>query len=149
QAGLAVVVSAGKDPTTLSKPGDDPFVITVGAAHVHGTAATGDDALAPFSRRSGGKPHVVAPRVSPRSPRAPGSTIDGLNPTARVGDAYFKGSGTSQAAAIVSGVLARMFQADPTLTPDEAKAALVATANPTLAGPGAGAGLIDANAAIA
>ena len=62
--------------------------------------------------------------------RAPGSTVDGLNPSARVGDAYFKGSGTSQAAAIVSGVLARMFDADPALTPDEAKAALIATGEP-------------------
>jgi serine protease AprX len=148
QAGLAVVVSAGNDPTTISKPGDDPFVITVGAADVHGTAVASDDTLAPFSGRADGKPDVLAPGISLRSLRAPGSTVDALNPSARVGDVYFKGSGTSQAAAIVSGVLARMFQANPALTPDQAKAALVATANPTLAGPGAGAGLIDANAAL-
>ena len=122
RAGLAVVVSAGNDPTTISKPGDDPFVITVGAADVHGTATPGDDTLATFSGRADGKPDVVAPGISLRSLRAPGSTVDALNPSARVGDAYFKGSGTSQAAAIVSGVLARMFQADPALTPDEAKA---------------------------
>jgi serine protease AprX len=91
---------------------------------------------------------VLAPGISLRSLRAPGSTVDALNPSARIGDAYFKGSGTSQAAAIVSGVLARMFQASPSLTPDQAKAALIATANPTLAGPGAGAGLVDAYAAL-
>jgi serine protease AprX len=43
-----------------------------------------------------------------------------------------------------------MFDAAPAMTPDEAKAALVSTAAPGLAGlTGAGAGLVDANAAVA
>jgi serine protease AprX len=75
--------------------------------------------------------------------------VDALRAAARVGEHYFKGTGTSQAAAVVSGVAARMFQASPHLTPDEAKAALVGTASRTLAGrPGAGAGLVDAAAAV-
>jgi len=80
--------------------------------------------------------------------RAPGSTVDSLNPAARVGDWYFKGSGTSQAAAVVSGVIARMLEANPALSPDQVKGILVATAAGMPAGADAGAGLIDAAAAV-
>jgi serine protease AprX len=148
-AGLAVVVSAGNDGGAVSKPGDDPFVITVGAADVHDTAAVDDDSVAPFSSTGPGKPDLVAPGVSLVSLRAPESTVDVFNETARVGDAYFKGSGTSQATAVVSGVIARMIDANPGLTPDQIKGALVASANGLLTGPGAGAGLVDAAEALA
>ncbi len=149
RAGLAVVVSAGNTPGVISKPGDDPFVITVGAADVHGTAARDDDTVAPFSGSADGKPDLLAPGMSLPSIRAPGSTVDALNPAARVGEWYFKGSGTSQAAAVVSGVIARMLEADPALTPDQLKGILVATAAGTPVGGDAGAGLVDAAAAVA
>lgn len=152
RAGLLVVVSAGNQGPlgdTVTKPGDDPYVLTVGALDLEGTSTVVDDQVPPFSSRGAGKPDLVAPGISIVSERAPGSTLDAFRPLARVGDGYFKGSGTSQAAAIVSGVAARLFEADPTLTPDEAKAVLVQTANHTLAGlPGAGAGVVDAAAAI-
>src|SRR5207253_6012016 len=45
--------------------------------------------------------------------RDPGSFVDVANPTARVGDNLFKGSGTSQAAAVVSGAVALLLQARP------------------------------------
>src|SRR4051812_46388301 len=54
-AGLVVVVSAGdRGPSTtpagtVTKPADDPFVITVGAADTNGTAGTLDDTVAAFS----------------------------------------------------------------------------------------------------
>ena len=149
EAGLAVVVSAGNDAGPVSKPGDDPFVITVGAADVHGTASVADDTVAPFSSTGPGKPDLVAPGISLVSLRAPGSTVDVFNETARVGDVYFKGSGTSQATAVVAGVIARMIDANPALTPDQIKGALVASANGALTGPGAGAGLVDADEALA
>jgi len=157
QAGLVVVVSAGNEGPaagTISKPADDPFVITVGAADTSGTAAPGDDVLAPFSSRGPtpdgvGKPDLLAPGVSIVSDRAPGSTIDTFRPLARLGAGLFKGSGTSQAAAVVSGVAARMLEADPTLTNDEVKGVLTATADPRVAGPGAGAGIVDAADAVA
>ena len=96
------------------------------------------------------KPDLVAPGVAIVSHRATDGTVDTLRPDARVGESYFKGTGTSQAAAVVSGVAARMFEAAPGMTPDEAKAALVRTAAPALAGvSGAGAGLVDASAAVA
>src|SRR3546814_5725701 len=53
--GITVVVSAGNQGAgsrTIAKPGDDPWVITVGASDDQGTADTADDAVAPFSSRS-------------------------------------------------------------------------------------------------
>ena len=90
-AGLAVVVSAGNDAGPVSKPGDDPFVITVGAADVHGTATVADDTVAPFS--SAGR-RQAGPRRARRLARlAARARIDGrrLNPTARVGDVVLQG----------------------------------------------------------
>jgi serine protease AprX len=155
QAGLVVVVSAGNQGPgagTISKPADDPYVITVGAVDTNGTADDADDTIAAFSSRGPTadgdvKPDLVAPGVSIVSDRAPGSTIDLFRPAARVGPTMFKGSGTSQAAAIVAGVAARMLEVDPTLTNDELKGVLTATADPRLAGPGGGAGTVDALAA--
>jgi serine protease AprX len=156
-AGVLVVAGAGNrgaETDAIEKPGDDPFVLTVGAADTRATATLSDDVVAPFSSRGRtadgfSKPDLVAPGVSIVSHRAPGSTVDALRPAARLGEHYFKGTGTSQAAAVVSGVAARMFQANPRLTPDEAKAALTGTALRAIAGqPGAGAGLVDAAAAV-
>src|SRR3954469_23724109 len=155
-AGLVVVVSAGNQgpaPGTVTKPADDPYVITVGAADTNGTATRLDDRVAPFSSAGPtadglAKPDVLAPGVSIVSDRAIGSTVDAFRPVARLGATMFKGSGTSQAAAVVAGVAARMLDVDPTLTNDELKGVLMATAARRLAGPGAGAGVIDAAAAI-
>ncbi|MEA2227875.1 MAG: serine protease AprX [Solirubrobacteraceae bacterium] len=157
RAGLVVVVSAGNTGPaagTVAKPGDDPYVITVGAADTNGTATPADDAVAPFSSRGptpdgAGKPDVLAPGVSLVSDRAPGSTVDTFRPAARVGLSHFKGTGTSQASAVVAGVAARLLEADPALTNDQVKGVLVATADPALAGPGGGAGVVDAAAAVA
>ncbi len=148
RAGLVVVVSAGNGAGAVTKPGDDPFVITVGAADINRTASVADDTVAAFSSHSGGKPDLVAPGVSLVSLRAPGSVIDVFNGGARLGLTYFKGSGTSQAAAVVTGVAARMIDANASLTPDQVKGSLVASANDALAGEGAGAGLLDAAGAI-
>ena len=149
RAGLVVVVSAGNTGGPVSKPGDDPYAITVGAADVHDPADPADDTVAAFSSFGDGKPDLVAPGISMPSMRAPSSTIDDLNPAARMGQWYFKGSGTSQAAAVVSGVIARMLEANPALTPNQVKGILLRTASGAPAGPGAGAGLVDAAAAVA
>jgi len=157
RAGIVVVTSAGNAGagSTITKPGDDPFVITVGAADSAGTALTTDDVVAPFSSRGptadgAAKPDLVAPGVALVGLRAPGSTIDAFRPAARIGADYFRGAGTSQASAIVAGVVARMIGANPALTPDQVKGVLLATTDGTLAGPdGGGAGMVDAAAAVA
>lgn len=157
RAGILVVAAAGNRGAgggNIDKPGDDPYVVTVGAADVRGTADTFDDTVAPFSsrgptRENVPKPDLVAPGITIVSQRAPDSTIDAMRPAAGLDEHYFKGTGTSQATAIVAGTAALMFQAAPALTPNEAKATLVGTASADLAGRnGAGAGLIAADEAV-
>src|SRR5439155_10718665 len=125
----------GPAPGTISKPGDDPWVVTVGATDDRGTVPIGDDQLPDFSSRGPtaadglAKPDVVAPGAHVVSLRAPGSVIDTQFPT-YIDSSYRRGSGTSMATGIVSGSVADMLSATPTLTPDQVKHALAATARP-------------------
>jgi len=155
-AGMTVVVAAGNRgpaPGTISKPADDPWVITVGATDDRGTAALNDDQLPDFSGRGPtaqgvAKPDVVAPGAHVISLRAPGSTIDTRFPS-YVDGSYRRGSGTSMATAVVSGAVALMLQANPRFPPDRVKHALVATARDAAAADpmAVGAGVVDADAA--
>ena len=156
-SGITVVVAAGnRGPSggTINKPGDDPFVITVGAADLNNTNDKTDDGVASFSSRGPtqdgiAKPGILAPGVTIVSDRDPGSTIDQAYSSARVGDSYFKGTGTSQAAAIISGVVALVLQANPNLTPDMVKGVLRQAAFKYIASqPGSGYGLVDANGSV-
>ena len=137
-AGIVVVVSAsnlGPNPGTVTKPGDDPLVVTAGAVDDNGTVDRADDTIPGFSGAGPTvdgftKPDLVAPGRSVVSLRAPGSTIDQQFPTGRVGDAYFKGSGTSFSTAITAGAAADLLDADPTLSPDRVKGRLLSSAAP-------------------
>jgi serine protease AprX len=156
RSGIAVVVAAGNrgpDAGTIDKPADDPYVITVGAVDTKQTSTAADDTVAPFSAHGPthdgfSKPDVVAPGISIVSVRDPGSTVDQLHPAARVGDFYFKGTGTSQAAAMVSGIVALMLQVNPLLTPNQVKGVLMRTATRLPNQPGSGAGEVNAGAAV-
>jgi len=151
-AGVVVVAAAGNrgpGAGTINKPGDDPYIITVGAMNGQGSFDHSDDTIMPFSSRGPTqdgfqKPDVVVPGVTIVSLRDPGSAIDQMHPDAAVGDNYFKGSGTSQSAAIVSGIVALMIDARPTITPNRVKGILMGTAMPYLSGPAGGAGLVNA-----
>jgi serine protease AprX len=158
--GLVVVVSGGndgEDAAALSNPAIDPYVIAVGASDPNGTAVGWmAPSVADFSSRGSAERHVdlVAPGRSITSLRAPGSFVDTEHPEGRVeGDVtgrLFRGSGTSQAAAVVSGAAALVLQANPSLTPDQVKHALTSTARPVLGEPAvdAGAGQLDVAAAV-
>mgnify|MGYP000988197910 CR=1 FL=1 len=156
--GIVVVVSAGNagaEGTVLNNPAIDPYVIAVGAADIQGTADRSDDLLASFSSVGSATrmPDLVAPGRSITSLRVQGSWIDEQFPDARMGTAgsqrFFRGSGTSQAAAVVSGGAALLLHLRPGLTPDQVKYVLTHTATPLPAGnAGAGAGLIDLPAAV-
>ncbi|HEX9766491.1 MAG TPA: S8 family serine peptidase [Nitriliruptorales bacterium] len=158
--GIVVVVSAsnrGPEAGTISKPADDPWVITVGSVDSEGTETRTDDTLASFSGRGPTvadavvKPDLVVPGVSLVGTRAHGSTVAEAYPVAYVGDDYMRGTGTSFSAAVVSGAVAVLRQAHPDWTPDQVKAALMGTAAPGPVGdPNAdGAGAVDLVAASA
>jgi serine protease AprX len=155
-AGMTVVVAAsnnGPGAGTITKPADDPWVVTVGATDDRGTVAVGDDRLPDFSGRGPtahglAKPDVVAPGAHVVSLRSPGSTIDTRFPN-YVDGSYRQGSGTSMATGVVSGAVALMLQANPGFTPDRVKYALVATAREAASGDpmAVGNGVVDADAA--
>ena len=126
--GIVVVAAAGnngEDAQRLDIPAADPFVIAAGASDTRETVDPADDRVADFSSRSRVRPpDVVAPGTDTVSLRVPGSALDVEFPGARVGGSYFRGSGTSQAAAVTSGLVARLLSARPELVPDQVKALL-------------------------
>lgn len=141
RSGIVVVVSGGNGGTSaegLTDPAIDPYVIAVGSSDPQGQVNgwTKNPTVADYSSRGNAARHVdlLAPGRSVVSLRAPGSFVDVNNPSGLVaGDAasrLFRGSGTSQASAVVSGAAALLLQAYPQLTPDQVKAALVSTATP-------------------
>ena len=155
--GITVVVAAGNQGPgagTIAKPGDDPWVITVGASDDHGTAATDDDTVVGFSSQGPtfadglAKPDVVAPGKSVHSVRSPGSEAD-LRYPSFVDDDTRLGSGTSFAAPQVAGAAALLLQADPTASNDRIKFALMHTATALGTPMSAGRGTIDVQAALA
>jgi serine protease AprX len=139
RAGITVVTSAGNSGPaagTITAPGDDPYVITVGALDDAATPAADDDSIASFSSEGPTaanawlKPDLVAAGRSVVSLRAPGSTIDQTYPSAQVGSSNFVGSGTSFSTAITSGAAALVAQQNPNASPDGIKGRLLATATP-------------------
>jgi serine protease AprX len=155
---IVVVVSAGNQGSgAIYPPANDPFIITVGAADDKGTNGISDDTIASFSaygQTSDGfkKPDLVAPGTNIIA-RLVNQNM-GLafaHPANKVGTQYFRMSGTSMAAPMVSGAVALLLQDEPTLTPDQVKYRLMATANKSWVGyttSKAGAGYLDAYAAV-
>jgi serine protease AprX len=160
KAGIVVVVAAGnygRDNNngisgygTITAPGNDPYVITVGAMKDMGTVSRSDDLIATYSSKGPSlydhvaKPDLVAPGNKMRSASTPDKTGSGLWETYSttqfpcsyymtscglgIAQDYFELNGTSMAAPIVSGAAAILIGADSTLTPDQVKARLMKTA---------------------
>ncbi len=155
--GIVVVVAAGnngRDNTkgtngygTISAPGNDPYVITVGAVNSKADYDKANDVIATYSSKGPSiidhiaKPDLVAPGNRIGSYQAPNSTLVKGNAGNRIPKGnyipgggttpstdYFTLSGTSMAAPIVAGTVAMMLDKDPTLTPDQVKARLMKTA---------------------
>ncbi|MGH2794089.1 MAG: S8 family peptidase [Actinomycetota bacterium] len=153
--GIFVVVPAGNDGPaagTIDSPGNDPVLMTAGAVDDLGTKNVSDDAVVEWTSRGptpwgAAKPDVAAPGAHIVSLRAPGSTIDVQNPTARIGESYFRGSGTSMSAAITAGVATLLISTEPDLSPDELKARMIDDATPLADAPSAavGAGVVNAS----
>jgi serine protease AprX len=157
--GIVVVAAAGNNGSaTLFPPANDPFVITVGATDDKGTLSTGDDGVASFSAygttESGfAKPDLVTPgrNIIGLLPENDKLSIGLAHPANRIDKTYFKMSGTSASAPMVSGAIALLLQDEPNLNPDQVKYRLKATANKIWVGYNAttaGAGYLDINAAV-
>jgi serine protease AprX len=132
-AGIVVVAAAGNRGAASDAvhyaPGNDPFVITVGASDDRGTAVLDDDVAASWSstgttQDGHAKPDFLAPGAHITSTLSAGSALKSMCDSCAVGDGYFRMGGTSMAAAVASGALALMLENDPSLTPDEAKSAI-------------------------
>ena len=153
QAGIVVVAAAGNEGPeqgTVSSPGIDPTIITVGATDDKNNVPKNDDIIAEFSSRGPtvdglAKPDVVAPGVNIISLAAPGSLLYKQMKKNRVGTAYLSMSGTSMATPLCAGVVALILQAFPRLVPDQVKALITGTAKPlSHSRSDEGAGYVDA-----
>ncbi|HYJ46036.1 MAG TPA: S8 family peptidase, partial [Pyrinomonadaceae bacterium] len=128
----------------INNPANSPYVITVGATDSQGTARRSDDTVAAFSSKGPtrfdhqAKPDLVAPgrkivaamsqEPNPTTPTEfPARIVQPVSPDA-THNAYFNYSGTSFAAPVVSGTVALMLEANPSLTPLLVKSVLVRTA---------------------
>ena len=149
-AGVTVVSAAGNLGLDASghpqyggivSPGNAPWVLTVGASSTNGTTTRADDTMAAFSSHGptyldwSAKPDLVAPGEGTVSLADPLSAfylsmaqdlLPGLLSTPSM--PYLSLSGTSMAAPVVSGTVALMLQANPSLTPNAVKAILQYTA---------------------
>ncbi|HET6816139.1 MAG TPA: S8 family serine peptidase [Mycobacteriales bacterium] len=140
-AGVLAVVAAGNNAKELGDPGMDPQALTIGAADVTGTRPT----VASFSGRGTVdgvvKPDVVAPGVHMLGVMPSGTYIYKNHPEGRTSGGLFKGSGTSEATAVASGVAAAYYSTNLDATPKQAKAA-VRDAAQAMHKSGSGKGLV-------
>ncbi len=157
QAGITVVVAAGNNGRdnsmgtlgygTISSPANSPDAITVGAMKDMGTATRADDLMASYSSKGPTlidqtvKPDIVAPGNLIISGMLSTSNLFSMLPqnvvpvsyyrnvgTTNSSSVYFRLSGTSIAAPMVSGAVALLLQKAPDLTPDQIKGRLMKTA---------------------
>lgn len=156
--GTVVVAASGNagPQRMLYAPASDPFVITVGAVDVKGTADVSDDVNAPWSSYGAtaegfAKPELVAPGRYLAAPVPAGATLPTGVPERIVAPGYVWMSGTSFAAPIVSGTAALILGRHPDWTPDQVKGALMLTARglPAADPMSVGVGEIDAAGAAA
>jgi len=159
-AGITVVAAGGNygaSPNGLERygsitaPGDDPSVITVGAVNTHQTDGRADDSVTYFSSRGPTrgsfvdessvkhydnllKPDVIAPGNRIVSVESRGSWFAQNYPQSHTSGsttAFMQMSGTSIAAPVVAGAVALLLQKNPGLTPPLIKAILQFTAQQT------------------
>src|SRR6266550_414513 len=133
-AGITVVAAAGNDGPaagTVSMPGADPFVVTVGSFADQGTLATNDDRESVFSSRGPtrdgfAKPDVLAPGEHIVSLRVPGVALDREEGRDVPVTLYARLTGTSASTAMVAGAAADILEAHSRYGATQVKGALIA-----------------------
>jgi len=159
KAGIVVVAAAGNDGRdnsantygygTIGAPGNDPYVITVGAMNTLGQSNRANDIPTSYSSKGPTmfdhvvKPDIVAPGNKIISLYAPLLTLNqeypgnealemlyqnGPPPPRGYSNTYFILSGTSMATPMVTGAVVLMLQQHRSLAPDQVKARLMKTA---------------------
>ncbi|WP_412972524.1 S8 family peptidase [Glaciecola sp. MF2-115] len=165
EAGIVVVTSAGnsgQNDMSITVPGNNPYIITVGAMTDSYTPFDySDDRVTTFSSTGPTiegfvKPEVVAygGHIASKVDKtyALGEFFESLT-----GEQYQEISGTSQASAVVSGVAALMLQYNPYLSPDDVKCRIISSAKMAATTNGKmafspfeqGHGMVNAYAAVA
>ncbi len=139
--GIVVVAAAGNEgpePMSVGSPGNLPYIITVGATTDSWTPADrGDDYIPDFSSRGPTpeahiKPDIVAPGGHITGIIRPNSSLTREHPNYMLSTGEFVMTGSSQAAALVSGLSALLLQLQPELTPDQIKCKLTSSAEPAI-----------------
>jgi serine protease AprX len=152
-----VVVTASGNYGTPGKPsgvgfapGNDPFVITVGAVDIGDSVSTIDDSVAPWSAYGYtgdgfSKPEIGGPGRYMVAPVPVGSVLPKLKPENVQEPGYMRLSGTSFAAPVVAAAAAMLVAQHPDWTPDQIKGALMVTASPEpgIAGNAVGVGNVN------
>jgi len=159
KAGMVVVVAAGnlgRDNSfgnqgygTITAPGNDPYVLTVGAMKSMFTDTPADDQIATYSSKGpSAVDHVVKPDIvaagngrisllastsaslyANNASTAVPKNFYQTGASSYASSNYYRLSGTSMATPEVSGTVALMLQKNPSLTPDQVKARLMKTAS--------------------
>jgi len=159
--GVVVVAAVGNYGTGAAikvqySPGNDPFIISVGALDTNGTVSPADDFVASWSAYGHtldgfNKPEISAPGRWIVGPVPVNSTLPTTAPDRIVAPGYMWMSGTSLAAPMVSGSAAQILAVHPGWTPDQVKGALMEKASrlPAVSGFAGGVGELNAAGAAA